>query len=110
MRALSIAAVALFPLAAGAAPPTQHVPEAEAGSVVPLPFGWKSDSMNLYRTRAGCESIPQQVAGDDREYLGTRLDRLPPGKMLHAVERQVDGCPVVTFVAEERQRQLRTGR
>ena len=55
-----------------------------------------------------CESVPKQVAGEDRTYPGTRLDQQPPGKLLHAVDRTVDGCRVVTFVAEERQRaQLR---
>lgn len=62
---------------------------------------------NLYREPPGCESIPRQVAGEDRRYEGTRLDQLPPGKLLYAVDRQVDGCRVVTFVAEERRRQRR---
>ena len=58
----------------------------------------------LGETPPGCIPVPQQVAGEDRDYPGTRLDQQPPGKLLHAVERQVNGCREVTFVAEERQR------
>ena len=59
---------------------------------------------NLYADRDGCTSIPRQVAGEDRRYGSTRLDQQPPGQLLLAVHRTVDGCPVVTFAREERRR------
>ena len=105
MRALPIAAFALLPLSAAAVSPAEDGPRAAAEPVTPVPAE-RDDPMNLYSMQPGCESIPRQVAGEDREYGATRLDRLPPGKLLHSVERRVDGCPVVTFVAEERKRQL----
>jgi hypothetical protein len=100
---VAAASVSFLPLSLSAAPPAPAAPRDDP-AVLPAPMP------NHFGTPAGCESIPQQVTGEDKEYRGTRLDRLPPGKLLHAVERKVDGCPVVTFVAEERQRQLRTGR
>ena len=102
MRVRTVAALALLPLAAGAASPT-----GDAGSEPALANSAPADirdPMNLYRERPDCESIPRQVAGQDRDYGATRLGELPPGKLLHAVDREVDGCPVVTFVAEERLR------
>jgi hypothetical protein len=62
---------------------------------------------NRLAARPDCVSIPRQVAGEDRKYPGTRLDQQPPGKLLYAVDRQVDGCRVATLVSEERRRQGR---
>jgi hypothetical protein len=57
---------------------------------------------NAFSDRDGCTPISVQVAGEDREYRGTRLDQQPPARMLYAVDRRVDGCREVTFVNERR--------
>lgn len=54
------------------------------------------------RERPGCLPIVQQIAGENREYSGSRLDQQPPARLLFAVDRQVDGCREVTFVHERR--------
>ena len=91
MRALAVALLGLLALTAGAAPPG-------AGE------GVLQNPMNRYREAPDCLPIPRQVAGADRRYKGNRLDQQPPGRLLHAVERRVDGCRTVTFVADERLR------
>ena len=101
MKIAFLLAALMFPLASPAVAP-EH-------DRAPAPTGPQADSVpqgtpNLYRDRPGCASIPRQVAGEDRRYDGTRLDRQPPGKALLAVHRSVDDCPVVTFVNEERAR------
>jgi len=57
---------------------------------------------NAFTDNEGCTSIVVQVAGDDREYRGTRLDQQPPARLLYAVDRRVDGCREVTFVNDRR--------
>lgn len=52
--------------------------------------------------RPNCVSIPRQVAGEDRRYDGTRLDRQPPGRLILTVQREVNGCPEVVFANELR--------
>ena len=56
----------------------------------------------LGQARPGCMPIVQQVAGEKREYRGTRLDQQPPARMLYAVDRRVNGCHEVTFVNDRR--------
>jgi hypothetical protein len=56
----------------------------------------------LDEPRPGCTPIVVQVAGEDREYRGTRLGQQPPARLLYAVDRRVDGCREVTFVNEQR--------
>jgi hypothetical protein len=104
MRNLAIVPLALLALAAAGAPasPPSGPPPARAA-----PAPESVDRMNLYRAARHCVSIPRQVAGEDRRYDGTRLDRQPPGRLLYAVERQVDGCREAVLVGEERRRQRR---
>ncbi len=100
---LAILAAALMLPGAGAPPAPSAAPDGAKPPVAADRF----DRMNLYRERPGCRSIPDQVAGEDRRYDGTRLDRLPQGRALLAVERQVDGCREAVLVSEERRRQRR---
>lgn len=103
MRIPAIIALALLPLESSSAQPSPQAPAAgERGAAIAGPI---EDPMNRYRIRPGCVSIPQQVAGEDREYRGTRLDRLPPGKLLLAVDRRIDGCPEIVLASEERRRE-----
>jgi hypothetical protein len=62
------------------------------------------DRMNQLRGLPACKSILQQVAGENRPYHGTRLDQQPPGHLLFAVDRQINGCHQATFVRGERRR------
>lgn len=92
----------LLALLSGAAPtsPSASAPAAVpslSGSAVP-PGPDAFDPMNRYREDRGCHSIPQQVAGADRRYDGTRLDRQPPGRLLLAVDREVNGCHQATLI------------
>jgi hypothetical protein len=57
---------------------------------------------NAFSDREGCTPIVVQVAGEDREYRGARLDQQPPAQLLYAVDRRVDGCREVTFVNDRR--------
>jgi hypothetical protein len=95
MRKLAFVPFAL--LCVGAAAPQASQPAAP-----PAPDGQASpfDRMNVMRTSRDCVSIPRQVSGEDRRYEGTRLDQQPPGRMILAVERRVNGCPEVTFANE----------
>jgi hypothetical protein len=65
------------------------------------------NTMNRYQKQPRCASIPQQVAGEDRRYNGTRLDRQPPGQLLLAVDRQVDGCHEAVLMRDELRRRGR---
>ncbi|HYD11586.1 MAG TPA: hypothetical protein VEC11_01935 [Allosphingosinicella sp.] len=99
MRNLAFIPLAL--LCIGAAPPRGEpapMPAQTAPELNPHSF----DRMNVMRARPNCESIPRQVAGDDRRYDGTRLDQQPPGRLILAVERHVNGCPEVAFANETR--------
>jgi hypothetical protein len=90
MRMIFSAALVLLVAAAPPSRPAAHLPDA--------PSADRFDPINAYRTRQGCRSIPQQVAGADRRYEGSRLDRQPPGHLLLAVGREIDGCPQATVI------------
>lgn len=97
MRNLAFVPLAL--LCIGAAPPEpQTVPARPAPELNPHNF----DRMNLMRSRPDCVSVPRQVAGEERRPDGTRLDRQPPGRMILAVQREVNGCPEVVFAGGQR--------
>jgi hypothetical protein len=96
MRNLAFIPVALLCIGAapqGGPPAQPATPDRQAS-----PF----DPMNVLRTGENCVSIPRQVSGEDRRYDGTRLDQQPPGRLILAVERHVNGCPEVTFANEQR--------
>ena len=60
------------------------------------------DRMNVFPGLPACESIPRQVAGPRwRNEGATRLDRLPPGQVLLAVERHFDGCREAVLLRDE---------
>ena len=99
MRKLAFVPLAL--LCIGATPPQGAPPPAPAQTAPELnPHSF--DRMNVMQARPNCESVPRQVAGEDREYDGTRLDRLPPGRTILAVQREVNGCPEVAFANGQR--------
>lgn len=98
MRKLAFISLALLCL--GAAPPNRAAPIAPRDT--PPEPSPPFDRMNLMRDRQGCVSIPRQVAGEDRRYDGTRLDRQPPGRLMLAVQREVNGCPEAVFVGSWR--------
>lgn len=58
-------------------------------------------AQNVFRETPGCLPIPQQVAGEKRDYRGTRLDRQPPAQLLLAVDRRVNGCPEATIIRRD---------
>ncbi len=98
MRGLAF--VPLASLCLGAAPPQ---PGPSAPSQVPGTDATPSfDRMNVMPGQPACVSIPRQVAGEDRRYDGTRLDRQPPGRLILAVDRRFNGCPEVTFANQQR--------
>ena len=103
MRNLAFVPLAL--LCIGAAAPQAEPAPAPAQTAPELnPHGF--DRMNVMSARPGCVSIPRQVTGEDRRYDGTRLDQQPPGRLILAVDRRVNGCPEVTF-ANGQQRSTR---
>ena len=95
-----LAFVPLVLLGMGAAPPqvAQPAPAQTAQELNPHGF----DRMNAMPERPDCVSIPRQVAGEDRRYDGTRLDRQPAGRLILTVQREVNGCPEVVFANEQR--------
>jgi len=98
MRKLAFVPFAL--LCIGAAPPQAAAPAPAQAAPELNPHSF--DRMNAMPARPDCVSIPRQVAGEDRRYDGTRLDRQPPGRLILAVERRVNGCPEVVFANEQR--------
>jgi hypothetical protein len=60
------------------------------------------DRMNVMSDQPNCVPISRQVSGEDRSHEGTRLDQQPPGRLILAVDRQVEGCREVTFANEQR--------
>ncbi|HVQ06926.1 MAG TPA: hypothetical protein VMS43_00675 [Allosphingosinicella sp.] len=105
MRILAAFPLALLPLAAATSAPAPSGPPTAHSA--PASGAESFDRMNVYRAQPHCDSIPRQVAGEDRDYPGMRLDRQPPGRLLYAVERQVDGCREAVLVSEERRRRRR---
>jgi hypothetical protein len=106
MRIMAAFAVTLLPLAAAAAaphhsgtgraaPPHGNIRVGEAPA---------NDPMNFFRQGPGCVPIQRQVMGENRHYSGTRLDQEPPGRMILAVDRQVNGCHEVALLSAEPRR------
>ena len=95
MRRLASIPLALLCISAGPRP-GEPAPKAQPG---PAPQNFGHD-MNVMRTRADCTPIPRQVSGEDRRYDGTRLDQQPPGRLMLAVQREVNGCPEATLVSD----------
>ncbi len=96
MKIALLAALAL-PIAGAA-----QTPDPEAGAPPAFSDPERAARNMLDEPRPGCTPIVVQVAGEDRESRGTRLDQQPPARLLYAVDRQVDGCREVTFVNDER--------
>jgi hypothetical protein len=92
MRALALAVLTL---------PVFAADQPFAAAAGPVDF---QDGTRGFREASDCLSVVRQVAGRDQRHSGNRLDQQPSGKLLLAVDRQVDGCRSVTFVAEERLR------
>ncbi len=98
MRKLAVIPLALLCVGAAAPRTDQPAPADAPPQTRPHSF----DRMNVMPNRPDCVSIPRQVAGEDRRYDGTRLDQQPPGRLILAVDRRVNGCPEVTFVNRQR--------
>ena len=98
----NLAFVPLAVLCLGAAPPQASAPQAVPAQTAPELNPHSFDRMNAMRVRPDCVSVPRQVAGEDRRQDGTRLDRQPPGRLILAVQREVNGCPEVVFAGEQR--------
>ena len=94
--------VPLALLCTAAAPPQAASPAPIPAQTAPELNPHSFDRMNAMPARPDCVSVPRQVAGEDRRYAGTRLDRQPPGRLILAVDRQVNGCREVTFANEQR--------
>lgn len=93
MRNLAFVPLTLFCM--GAAPPPQAA--SPAPPAPPAETQPSFDRMNVLREGQDCVPIARQVSGEDRRYDGTRLDQQPPGRLILAVDRQVNGCREVTF-------------
>ena len=103
MRIVAAIFLVLLPLGAASATPS---PERQAavppnGEIATRPAD-SFDRMNAFRQTPGCRPILNQVAGDGRRRNGTRLDQQPPGRLILAVDRQVDGCHEIVFLGRER--------
>jgi hypothetical protein len=98
MRNLAFVPLALLSIGAAAPQDSRPAPAQSAPELNPHSF----DRMNVMPARSDCVSIPRQVTGEDRRYDGTRLDQQPPGRLILAVDRRVNGCPEVTFANEQR--------
>ena len=95
-------------LAAALLLPGASAPQAGERAPQTLPPLERSDRMNLFRGLPNCVPIPGPVAGPLRQDNdSTRLDRLPPGRVLLAVERRIDGCREAVLLSEERRRYRR---
>ena len=99
MPRMAAIALVLLPLAAAGAAP-RHPAAAPAESRAARPEF--ADRMNRFSQGPGCVSIPRQVAGEDRLYPGTRLDREPSGRLVLAVDRIVGRCHEVALASNRR--------
>ncbi len=63
----------------GAAPPTERTP-------------------NLFQVPDRCKDQPYRVVDRDGKVLPRKLADLPPGGVVLAVDRQIDGCRVTTVL------------
>jgi hypothetical protein len=78
--------IALVLAAQVAAAPPGELPRTEA----PMP--------NLYSAPARCKDVPYKVVDRFGRPVATRLGDLPRGGLYYAVERRVNGCPVLVVV------------
>lgn len=53
---------------------------------------------NLYRVPAQCKDAPVKVQDRFGRPLPLKLGDLPKGALMYAVDRRVDGCPVLVVV------------
>ena len=97
MKTVLLVAVLAAQAAGSAQAPTAEAPAQRPQASEPF-----RPMPNAFSDREGCTPIVVQVAGENREYRGTRLDQQPPARLLYAVDRRVDGCREVTFVNERR--------
>lgn len=91
MKIALIAAALMLPM-------TQPAEAPQRGFDQPSPM---FSTRQLTPDRAGCTPIAVQVAGEDRNYRGTRLDQQPPAQLLLAVDREVDGCREATIIRRD---------
>lgn len=95
MRKLAVIPMALLALVAASPDP----PAPGDALIASTPFSADRSVRTL--DREGCVSIPRQVAGENRRLPGTRLDQQPEGRLLYAVQREMDGCPEVVLVNDQ---------
>lgn len=63
------------------------------------------DHMNARRDPPPtCKPVHAQIAGENRRPNGNRLDQQPPGHLLYAVDRQINGCHQPALVRDEPRR------
>jgi hypothetical protein len=53
---------------------------------------------NLYRVPEQCKSAPVKVQDRFGRPVAEKLGDLPKGALIYAVDRRVDGCPVIVVV------------
>lgn len=98
MKLVILAAALVLP---ASAPGTRIAAPEQTVDAPARPSPERFDANNAHSDRKGCIPIVQQVAGEDREYRGTRLDQQPPAQLLLAVDREVNGCREATIIRRD---------
>jgi hypothetical protein len=67
-----------------------------AATIVAPP--WTERTPNLFKVPDRCQDQPYRVVDRDGKVLPRKLAELPPGGVVLAVDRQIDGCRVTTVL------------
>jgi hypothetical protein len=71
------------------------------GFIAPTPPPIAERTPNVYKVPEGCSSAPYRVVDRYGRPLPQRLGDLPKGALMYAVDRRIDGCPVLVVVYGE---------
>jgi hypothetical protein len=89
------------PLAPGVRPgptPLPSAPQSERSSPIPGKPQTTERTPNLYRVPEHCKDAPVKVQDRFGRPVTQKLADLPKGALMYAVDRRVDGCPVLVVV------------
>lgn len=79
--------------------PQPDKPQTERRLPLPMPGVVQSErTPNLYRLPERCKDAPVKIVDRFGRPVPQKLGNLPKGALIYAVDRRVDGCPVLVVV------------
>jgi hypothetical protein len=79
-------------------PRTERIPSAPRGAAFASPPPIAERTPNLYKVPEQCKGAPVKVQDRFGRPVAEKLGDLPKGALIYAVDRRVDGCPVLVVV------------